>query len=359
VSSGSVLLLAGDGIGPEVTEAARRVLDTVRPGLAFSERLVGRSAVERIGAPYEPDLPEYAGTHDAILFGAVGGDNAPGAPWEARPEAALFALRERLGLFANLRPIRVLPSLADRSVLKPERLAGVDVLIVRELTGGLYFGAKTRTADHATDTCGYSRSDIERIVRTAFGFARARRGRLTSVDKANILVTSLLWREVVEELAREFPDVEVEHLLVDNAALQLLLRPQTFDVLVTENLFGDILSDEAAALLGGLGLVPSASLAESGPGLYEPAHGTAPDIAGLGIANPCGAILSVALMLRFTFGDEEAARVVERSVEDVLAAGIRTPDLGGDASTTEFTDEVLARLVASDSALSSDAGRTG
>ena len=339
----SVLVLAGDGIGPEVTASACAVLAHIRPDLAFTERHIGQAAIDRHGAPYEPDLLEYARGHDAILMGAVGGAEQRG-PGAQRPEEALFALRGGLDLYANLRPIRAVPALLDRSPIRPECVEGTDFLLVRELTGGLYFGRREYGESGAFDTCTYSREQIERIVRTGFEAARSRRRRLASVDKANVLSTGALWRAVVTELSAEYADVEVEHLLVDNAAMQLLLRAPTFDVVVTENLFGDILSDEASLLAGGLGMLPSASLGADGPGLYEPAHGSAPDIAGQGIANPCAAILSGAMLLRHGLGDETAAAAIEWAVDSVLGDGVVPRDLGGTATTDELTGAVIARL---------------
>jgi 3-isopropylmalate dehydrogenase len=339
----SVLLLPGDGIGPEVTAAARVVLEAVRPDLSFTERPVGLAAIHELGAPYEPDLFDVARSHDAVLFGAAGGPAHHG-DGERRPEEALFALRRELDLYANIRPIRARPALASRSPLREALVEGTDFLLVRELTGGLYYGEKRLAADGALDTCAYSRAQVVRIVERAFELARSRRGRLASIDKANVLVTSTLWRAVVEEVGGRHPDVEVEHLLVDNAAMQLLLRAPTFDVVVTENLFGDILSDEAALLAGGLGMLPSASFGVEAPALYEPAHGSAPDIAGTGRANPCASILSAALLLRHSLDDEAAAAAIERAVDETLTAGILTPDLGGTASTDDVTRAVTAVL---------------
>jgi 3-isopropylmalate dehydrogenase len=339
-----ILQLDGDGIGPEVIAAARTVLEAVRDDLRFTSRPIGLAAIAQVGAPYEPDLLDVARRHDAILLGAVGGEQRPGELWDARPEAALFLLRQGLGLFANLRPVRSLHSLAQRTVLREELLLDVDLLIVRELTGGLYFGPKERGPDRAVDTCEYARPEIERIVRRGFELARARRRRLASVDKANILRTSELWREVVERMADEYPDVEVEHLLVDNASIQLLVRASSFDVIVTENLFGDILSDEASLLGGGLGMLPSASVGTAGPALYEPAHGSAPDIAGQGLANPTAAILSAAMLLRHSLADARGADMVESAVCNVIDAGVRTRDLGGTAGSEEFTAAVVDAL---------------
>jgi 3-isopropylmalate dehydrogenase len=274
---------------------------------------------------------------------AVGGpkwdSTDPSAP---RPEQGLLGLRKGLGLYANLRPVKPLPALYDSSPLRRERIEGTDLLVVRELTGGIYFGEKTRTKDSASDVCAYSREEIERIARTAFGAARSK---VSSVDKANVLETSRLWREVVSELhSREFPHIELEHVLVDNAAMQLVASPRHFDVILTENMFGDILSDEAAMLTGSIGMLPSASLGGDGPGLFEPVHGSAPDIAGQGMANPLAMFLSVALMLRHGLGLESEAAAVESAVERALVAGLRTPDLGGEAGTAQATKAVLENL---------------
>ena len=339
-----ILLLPGDGVGPEVLAAARAVLDAVRSDLEYTERPVGLSALRLLGVPYEEDLIDVARAHDAVLLGAVGGEQRPDEQFEARPEAALFALRQELDLYLNLRPIRAAQALADRSPLRPERVDGTDFLIARELTGGLYFGTKTSDDNGAVDTCEYSRFQIERTVRAAFELARKRRGRLASIDKANVLSTSILWRRIVIEVATEYGEIDVEHLLVDNAAMQLLTRAQSFDVVVTENMFGDILSDEASLLSGGLGMLPSASLGDRSPSLYEPAHGSAPDIAGQGIANPCAAILSAALLLRHALGDDAGALAVEQAVDDALEAGFLSRDVGGTADTAAVTTAVLEAL---------------
>ena len=345
MTPGRVLLLPGDGIGPEVVAAARRVLELADPRLRFSERLVGAAALAAHGRPYDPDLIAVAREHDAILLGAVGDPHGqPAEVWELRPEAALFALREKLDLFLNLRPVTGRPSLVEGSTLNPEAVGGVDILIVRELVGGLYFGRKGVRGGTTYDECAYTPAQVERIARRAFALARSRGSVLHSIDKANILLTGRLWRDVVERLAGEHPDVSVEHMLVDNAALQLVRRPRSFDVLLTENLFGDILSDEAAAFAGGLGVLPSASLGEGPLGLYEPVHGSAPDIAGRGIANPVATILSGALMLRHSLGNEPAAVAIERAVDGVVEAGIATPDVGGDATTDEVTSAVVANV---------------
>jgi 3-isopropylmalate dehydrogenase len=341
-----ILLLPGDGIGPEVIAAAQSVLERVRPDLEYTEGLIGLAALRECGQPYQPHLLELALEHDAVFLGAVGGEQRPDEDFELRPEAGIMLLRKGLGLYANLRPARAVPALAAHSPLRPDRLEGADLLIVRELTGGLYFGRTGSEDGAAFDTCEYTEVEIERIVRRAFELARLRRRRVTSVDKANVLSTSRLWREVVMRLAAEYSDVEVEHLLVDNAAIQLLQRAPTFDVIVTENLFGDVLSDEASLLAGGLGLMPSASLGDGGTALFEPAHGSAPDIAGQGIANPAAAILSAAMMLRYALGEASAADLLEDAVDATFADGVLTPDLGGDASTEGFTEAVTARLAA-------------
>jgi 3-isopropylmalate dehydrogenase len=283
-----------------------------------------------------------------VLLAAVGGPKWDTTdPSKPRPEQGLLGLRKGLGLYANLRPVKPLPALYDASPLRRERIEGTDLLVVRELTGGIYFGEKTRTASSASDVCAYSAEEIERIARTAFTAAEQRSStpKVTSVDKANVLETSRLWREVVSELhAREFPEVELEHVLVDNAAMQLVSAPRDFDVIVTENMFGDILSDEAAMLTGSIGMLPSASLGGDGPGLFEPVHGSAPDIAGQGIANPLAMFLSAALMLRHGLGLESEATAVESGVERALAEGLRTPDLGGNAGTQQATRTVLENV---------------
>jgi 3-isopropylmalate dehydrogenase len=348
----SIVLAPGDGIGPEVVGAAAIVLRAVasRYGheFSFSEVPIGAAALRRGLPPLPPDTLARARTADAILLGAVG-DPAfdRGEPAE-RPEAALLALRRELKLYANLRPARVWPGLEDAGPLKREVLAGTDMLVVRELTGGLYYGEpRGITADAAYNTMRYTRREIERIARRAFQAARGRRGRVTSVDKANVLETSRLWRQVVNEVAGEYSDVRLDHLYVDACAMKIALAPATFDVILTENLFGDILSDEAGAIVGSLGLLPSASLGD-GPGLFEPVHGSAPDIAGRNMANPIGAIASAALLLRHALGLEAEARAVETAVESMLAAGLRTPDLATpheDAvGTAEMGDAVAAAV---------------
>jgi 3-isopropylmalate dehydrogenase len=345
-----IVTLPGDGVGPEVTAAAVAVLKAVavryEHAFSFAEQLVGGAAIDACGEPLPATSLAACRQADAVLLGAVGGPkwSDPNAP--VRPEQGLLALRAALGVYANLRPLQVHPALADLSPLKNERLKNVDVLFVRELTGGAYFGAKTRTEDTATDECKYTVVEIERVVRRAFELARGRRHQLTSVDKANVLETSRLWRTTVQRVAADYPDVTVEHQLVDSMAMLLLTQPHRYDVVVTENLFGDILTDEAAALAGSLGLLPSASLGEGKAGLYEPIHGSAPDIAGQGVANPVGAILSAALLLRHSFGLETEAAAVEAAVNNVLRDGPHTRDIGGQAGTRDVLDAVLAAIKA-------------
>ena len=338
-----VVLLPGDGIGPEITESAVAVLDAVGADLQYDERVFGGASIDAHGTALTDETLEACKSADAVLLAAVGGPKWDTTdPDKPRPEQGLLGLRKGLGLFANLRPVKPLPALYDASPLKRELIEGTDLTVVRELTGGIYFGAKTRTADRASDDCVYTREEIERIARVAFETARSR---VTSVDKANVLETSRLWREVVRDLhASEFPNIELEHLLVDNAAMKLIAAPRHFEVILTENMFGDILSDEAAMLTGSIGMLPSASLGGDGPGLFEPVHGSAPDIAGTGQANPLAMILSAALMLRHGLGMEAQAASVESAVERALADGLRTPDLGGTASTKEATQAVLKHL---------------
>lgn len=315
----------------------------------FDEHLIGGIAIDEAGDPLPADTVVSCKDSNAVLLGAVGGPKWSDPDAAVRPEQGLLRLRAVLGVFANLRPVRVYPELIDASPLKADRLDGVDLIVVRELTGGIYFGEKTRSDDHATDLCVYSRNEIERVVRVAADLARQRRGRLCSVDKANVMETSRLWRSVTDEvLAADYDDLDTETLLVDAAAMHLLSRPADFDVIVTENMFGDILTDEASMLAGSLGLLPSASLGTTRQGLYEPIHGSAPDIAGQGIANPCGTISSAALLLRYSLGLDEEADAVEAAVAAVLASGARTADIAAtDApflSTREFTDAVLLQL---------------
>ncbi|HKR77247.1 MAG TPA: 3-isopropylmalate dehydrogenase, partial [Rhodanobacter sp.] len=310
----------------------------------FEEQPVGGCAIDATGEPLPAATLAACQAADAVLLGAVGGPKWSDPNARVRPEQGLLALRAGLGVYANLRPLTVHPALAALSPLKDEKLKDVDVLFVRELTGGAYFGAKTKGADYATDECRYTEAEIERVTRRAFELARGRRRHVTSVDKANVLETSRLWRRTVARVAADYPDVTLEHQLVDSMAMLLLTRPGSYDVVVTENLFGDILTDEAAALAGSLGLLPSASIGEGRTGLYEPIHGSAPDIAGKGIANPVGTILSVALLLRHSLQLEAEAQAVEAAVNHVLQHGPRTRDLGGQASTADVRDAVLAAL---------------
>src|SRR4051812_27615131 len=337
-----IVTLPGDGIGPEVLASALAVLEAVAPDLEYDEQPFGGAAIDAHGTALTDETLRACKRADAVLLAAVGGpkwdSTDPGAP---RPEQGLLALRKGLGLYANLRPVRPFAALLDASPLKRDLIEGTDLLVVRELTGGIYFGAKERTDSRASDLCEYSVPEIERITRAAF---QAARSRVTSVDKMNVLETSRLWREVVTRLhSEEFPNVELEHQLVDAAAMRLVAAPRHFEVILTENMFGDILSDEASMLTGSLGMLPSASLGGS-VGLFEPVHGTAPDIAGQGIANPLGMILSGALLLRHGLGREDAATAVESAVNRALEQGIRPRDLGGNATTAEMTDAVLEEL---------------
>ena len=343
-----IIVLPGDGIGPEVTACAVEVLRAIatRRGheFEFDEQLIGGIAIDTHGDPLPAATLAACKSADAVLLGAVGGPKWSDPNAKVRPEQGLLGLRAALGVFANLRPVRVHPKLAALSPLKNEKLYGVDLLFVRELTGGAYFGAKTRTADTATDECRYTVVEIERAARRAFEFARTRRKHVTHVDKANVLETSRLWRSTVTRIAKDYPDVTLEHQLVDSMAMLLLTRPSAYDVIVTENLFGDILTDEAAALAGSLGVLPSASLGDGKAGLYEPIHGSAPDIAGKGLANPLGTILSAALLLRHSLGLEAEAAAIEAAVDAVIESGVLTRDLGGSAKTNEVAAAVLSAL---------------
>jgi 3-isopropylmalate dehydrogenase len=341
-----VALLAGDGIGPEIIAPAVEVLNAVGAEFDYQPHLFGGASIDAQGTALTDEVLEACRSADAVLLAAVGGPKWDTTdPAKPRPEQGLLGLRKGLGLFANLRPVKPVPALYDSSPLRREVIEGTDLLVVRELTGGIYFGDKTRTEDSASDNCVYTRAEIERIARVAFGAARARGCRVTSVDKANVLETSRLWREVVHTVHRaEFADLELDDLLVDNAAMQLVASPSRFGVIVTENMFGDILSDEAAMLTGSVGMLPSASLGGDGPGVFEPVHGSAPDIAGRGIANPLAMFLSAALMLRHGFGMEAEAAAIESAVDRALADGLRTPDLGGDADTAHATRGVLEQL---------------
>ncbi len=339
-----IVLLPGDGIGPEIGAAAKRLLDELGR-VQITEHLIGGAAIDAHGEALTDDVLAACKQADAVLLCAVGGPKwdttDPDAP---RPEQGLLGLRKGLGLYANLRPVRPSESLLDSSPLRAEILAGTDLLVVRELTGGIYFGDSGREGDRAHDDCAYTVEEVERISHTAFEAARGRKRRVTSVDKANVLETSRLWRETVEKVAAGYDDVELDHLLVDNAAMQLVADPPRFDVILTENLFGDILSDEAAMLTGSLGMLPSASLGADGPGLFEPVHGSAPDIAGTGKANPLAIFLSVAMMLRHGLDREDDAATIETAVDAVLAGGTRTADLGGEATTDQVTSAVIANL---------------
>ncbi|MHB1992992.1 3-isopropylmalate dehydrogenase [Metallibacterium scheffleri] len=347
-ASAHIVLLPGDGIGPEVTAAAVACLEAVAEihgfQLRFSEHAIGGVAIDACGTALPETTRAACIASDAVLLGAVGGPkwSDPRAP--VRPEQGLLALRAAMGVYANLRPVQVHPRAAQFSPLRPEKLRNVDLLFVRELTGGIYFGAKTRDAAGASDLCSYSVAEIERVLRRGFALARQRRRKLTSVDKANVMETSRLWRETAQRLAAEYPDVQVEHQLVDSMAMLLLTRPADFDVIVSDNLFGDILTDEAAAIAGSLGLLPSASLGDGPRGLYEPIHGSAPDIAGRGIANPAGAIASAALLLRHSLGMQVAAGALESALWLALDEGVLTPDLGGHHGTVALTDAVIGHL---------------
>jgi 3-isopropylmalate dehydrogenase len=352
-----ILVLPGDGIGPEITAEAVRVLKTLGLSCEIEEALLGGCAVDATGDPYPEATRKLAREADAVLLGAVGGPKWDSLPREQRPERGLLGIRKELGLFANLRPALLYPELANASTLKPEVVSGLDILIVRELTGDIYFGQprgiETRRVDGVEQRVGfntmiYTESEIRRIARVAFEAARKRRRRVCSVDKMNVLECTQLWRDVVSETARDYPDVELSHMLVDNAAMQLVRNPQQFDVMVTGNMFGDILSDEAAMLTGSIGMLPSASLDANNKGLYEPCHGSAPDIAGKGVANPLATILSAAMMLRYTFNLQEAAERIEHAVKQVLAQGFRTADIYEPGmkrvGTREMGDAVLAAL---------------
>ena len=361
-SSIAIALLPGDGIGPEIISEACRVLTTIAESsgiaISFEEGLIGGAAIDATGSALPNETTALCRASDAVLLGAVGGPKWDDPSARVRPEQGLLAIRRALGLYANIRPVLPHPSLVDASPLRPERLAGVDLVVVRELTGGIYFGDKgllplSDGSERAHDLCVYETGEVERIVRVAGELARLRRGRVTSVDKANVLETSRLWRRVTTRvMADEFPDVTLDHLLVDSCAMHLVTNPSRFDVIVTENMFGDILTDEAAVLTGSIGLLPSASLGAattSGKrmGLYEPIHGSAPDLVGRGVANPIGTILSAAMMLRHSLGREAEARSIEAAVAEAIRDGVRTPDLGGSSSTTAVADAVIERLAQS------------
>ena len=348
-----IAVLGGDGIGPEVVAEGLRVLAAVEKTFGHSFELTelpfGGVAIDSHGDPLPPETLRVCLKADAVLLGAIGGPKWSAPTAKVRPEQGLLKIRKELGVYANLRPVKLQPSLVNSSTLKPEVLEGVDLVFVRELTGGIYFGEKKRDANSASDLCTYTVHEVERITRVAARLAQGRRKKLTSIDKSNVLETSRLWREVVERIMKaEFPDVALDHVLVDAAAMHLIRRPRDFDVCVTENMFGDILTDEASMLAGSLGLLPSASLGDGKRGLYEPIHGSAPDIAGKGVANPVGTILSVAMLLRHSLGLEAEAAAIEKAVTGAIGEGARTPDIvapGAKAmSTREVGDAILARL---------------
>ncbi len=353
-----IVVIPGDGIGREITDAAKKVLEkisrTYALDLTFEEKAAGGTAYDAYGTPLPDETIEAAKNADGVLFGAVGGDQWNALPPKKRPEQAILGLRKSLGLYANLRPVKVPAMLAGYSPLKPEIITGADILIVRELVGGIYFGDRCESeirdgAERAWDLENYSVPEVTRIARVAMKAATGRKGHVTSVDKANVLATSRLWRRTVTEVAKDYPDIRLSHLYVDNCAMQLACAPKQFDVIVTSNLFGDILSDEAAVLGGSIGMMPSASIGES-TSLYEPIHGSAPDIAGKGIANPCATILSAAMLLRYSLGEEKAAQTIEQAVDAALNDGWRTPDLYQEnaglkkADTQTMTDAILAHI---------------
>jgi len=346
-----IVLLPGDGIGPEIVGQTRRVLDAAlgSDAVEYEEHAIGGAAIDATGVPLPDTTLDACRSADAILLGAVGGPKWDDPDAKVRPEQGLLGLRKALGLFANLRPVRVHPDVADASPLRPERLNGVDMLVVRELTGGIYFGEPRvrETVDgveRALDTLVYTVPEIERVLELAFKLAKGRKKRVTSVDKANVLESSRLWRKVATAVGAEHPDVELEHQLVDSCAMRLLTHAASFDVIVTQNMFGDILTDEAAALSGSLGMLPSASLGEGSRGVYEPIHGSAPDIAGKGLANPLGTIMSAAMMLRHSLDLPDAATRIEQAVAEAVSAGARTSDLGGSLSTSAMGDAVVEAM---------------
>ncbi len=348
-----LVLLPGDGIGPEIISETVRVLEVIagKYGHSFSytERLMGGCSIDQYGSSLTDETLVDCQAADAVLLGAVGGPKWDDPKAKDRPERGLLALRKGLGVFANLRPVKVHPALIDSSPLKPEKLIGVDILVIRELTGGLYFGwPKGRDVkdgrERAVDTLEYYDYEIRRVMELAFKLAKGRKKKVTSVDKANVLESSRLWRQIAVEIGSQNPDVTLEHVLVDTASMRLITGPAAMDVVVTENMFGDILTDEASVLAGSMGMLPSASLGAGGPGLYEPIHGSAPDIAGKGIANPVGTILSSAMLLRHSLGLETEAASIEKAVDETITAGARTSDLGGKLSTRQMADEIIKRL---------------
>ena len=348
-----IVLLPGDGIGPEVVTEAVRVLDVLaKKGghtIEYTERLIGGCSIDKFGSALTDETLVDCTSADAVLLGAVGGPKWDDPRAKVRPEQGLLALRKGLGVFANLRPVKVHPALIDSSPLKPEKLNGVDILVIRELTGGLYFGwPKGRDTkdgrERAVDTLEYYDYEIQRVVELAFRLAKDRKNKVTSVDKANVLESSRLWRQIATQIGAQNPDVALEHVLVDTASMRLITGPAFMDVIVTENMFGDILTDEASVLAGSMGMLPSASLGASSLGLYEPIHGSAPDIAGKGIANPIGTILSVAMLLRYSFKLELEAASIEKAVQDAITTGARTGDLGGKLTTRQMADEIIHRI---------------
>lgn len=344
-----VAVLPGDGIGKEITRGAMRVLKTTAGifgrDIEFTQGDIGGAAIDRYGNPFPEETRDICSSSDAIFLGAVGGPKWDGVPSDIRPERGLLKLRKELGVYANLRPVKIYNSLRDKSPLK-ESIIGdsLDILIVRELTGGIYFGEKGREENSAYDILSYSQEEIERIAHKAFTAASKRSNKVTSVDKANVLESSKLWREVVERVAKDYPQVSYEHLYVDNAAMQLVVNPRQFDVILTSNMFGDILSDEASVITGSIGMLPSASIG-SGLGLYEPIHGSAPDIAGKGIVNPIAAILSGAMMMRHSFHMEEGAAMIEEAVDNTLKNGYRTIDIHSEATEKIGTEEMISKII--------------
>jgi 3-isopropylmalate dehydrogenase len=349
----NIILLPGDGIGPEVVKEAVRVLDVIAEGFghsfSYTERLIGGCSIDKYGQSLTDETLRDCLASDAVLLGAVGGPKWDDPLAKDRPERGLLALRKGMKVFANLRPVKVHPALTNFSPIKPENLKDVDILVIRELTGGLYFGfPKGRDfkddRERAVDTLEYFDYEIRRIVELAFRLAKSRRKKVTSVDKANVLESSRLWRQIATKVGAQNPDVTLEHVLVDTAAMRIITGPSHMDVLVTENMFGDILTDEASVLAGSMGMLPSASLGEGTRGLYEPIHGSAPDIAGKGIANPVGTILSAAMLLRYSFNMDEEAKHVESAVDQAISSGARTSDLGGNLKTFQMTDEIIKRI---------------
>src|SRR4051794_13471870 len=348
-----IVVLGGDGIGPEVAREGVKGLEAIARRFGhtfiFEQHLIGGAAIDETQSALPASTVSACGTADAVLLGAVGGPKWSDPASKVRPEQGLLAIRKALNLFANLRPVNIHPALLDASPLKPSVLQGTDIMVVRELTGGIYFGEKTRTADSASDLCTYTVEEVRRVTRVAGALAMGRRKSIVSVDKANVLETSRLWRSTVEEILRnEFPEVKFEHMLVDAAAMHLIRKPASFDVMLTENMFGDILTDEASMLAGSLGMLPSASLGSGKLGLYEPIHGSAPDIAGKGIANPIGTVLSSAMLLRHSLALNSEAQAVEKAVSQVISDGLRTADLaaqGTAASTSEMGDAIVRHIL--------------